>query len=163
MDSFDKECPRCYGKGLAAPQASTPVAPPTVAPVAAPVATIPQKPDAKNARACIGTGCGLVLLFFIGLIVLGSLKGKPDASKSLGYQYAKAAITRQLKAPTTAKFPASYEKGVIIQEVDGELHIAGFVESQNSFGAMIRSRWSARLKRTSDRKSWEVIEASLAE
>jgi len=161
MDSFDKECPRCHGEGLAA--TNEPIAPTinTPAPVVVPVPK--EAINQKSLYTCLGLGCGVPVLAWLLIVMLAAMVGKTDASNSLGYQYAKAEITRKLKAPTTAKFPASYERGVIMQEVDGELHIAGFVDAQNSFGAMIRSRWSARLKRTPDRKSWEVIEASLAE
>jgi len=160
MDAFDKECPRCHGKGLAAPVASTPVAPP---PNALPVSPAQNTKANKKLGACCAWGCILPVLGFIFLMIISSTKGPSDATDTLGYVIAREEITRQLKSPTTAKFPYPHEAGVTMSEANGVLLIISYVDAQNSFGAMIRSRWSARLRRSSDRKSWTVLEATLVE
>ena len=50
-------------------------------------------------------------------------------------RYVRELITEQLKAPSTAKF--SLESG---WSKDNELIVRGYVDSQNGFGAMIRTK-----------------------
>ena len=53
------------------------------------------------------------------------------------YKTCKEEITKQLKAPSTAKFP-SYSKDMIT-EVTDSIKFHFFVDSQNTYGAMIRT------------------------
>ena len=53
-------------------------------------------------------------------------------------------ILQGLKSPSTAKFPAfPYE---IIDMGNGKYKVVSYVDSQNSFGAMLRSDWSVVMK-----------------
>jgi len=53
-------------------------------------------------------------------------------------------VLQTLKAPSTAKFPAlPYE---VIDLGDGRYNIMSYVDSQNVFGAIIRSDWSVLMK-----------------
>lgn len=47
-------------------------------------------------------------------------------------------ITSILKSPSTAKFPWDYDEWAVGKK-DGSTIVQGYVDSQNSFGAMIRS------------------------
>ena len=52
-------------------------------------------------------------------------------------------VLQTLKAPSTAKFPAlPYE---VIDLGDGFYKVSSYVDSQNSFGAMLRSDWSVKM------------------
>jgi len=58
-------------------------------------------------------------------------------------------VLQTLKAPSTAKFPAlPYE---VVDLEDGRYKIISYVDSQNSFGAMLRSDWSVVMKFNTDR------------
>jgi hypothetical protein len=53
-------------------------------------------------------------------------------------------IERQLKAPASAKYPNCVGKAEFVG--DGEFVVTTYVDSQNSFGAMIRTSYVMRLK-----------------
>ena len=69
-------------------------------------------------------------------------------SRSLAIALAKNAITNLLKAPSTATFPSWFK----IKHYRGEgeyVHsVVGWVDAQNSFGAMIRNDWVVELEFT---------------
>ena len=57
------------------------------------------------------------------------------------YEITKDHVKKQLKSPSTAKFPKYNE--VKIYKKDDTYVIGGYVDAQNSFGAMIRTNYSA--------------------
>ncbi len=101
-----------------------------------------------------GKKIALVLLIpvFVGMLV--SIASNPSADapvqrteEEIAYQkkhdftsLAKMQVEGMLKAPSTAKFDAS----PIVKEENGIYSISSWVDSENSFGAMIRSSWSAK-------------------
>lgn len=110
----------------------------------------------------IGVG-GIWALLVVGMGAVAvlnpsSIKGKQDApavspeeaaAKALAERNDKAgmrlkrrlieSVTKQLKSPTTAKFDFGYQVSS-----DGKtIMVGGTVDSQNSFGAMIRNRITA--------------------
>ncbi|QXP61542.1 hypothetical protein [Olleya sp. HaHaR_3_96] len=52
-------------------------------------------------------------------------------------------VERQLKTPSTAKFPALFKAKV--KKKNGSFIITSYVDSQNGFGAMIRSNYTVEL------------------
>jgi hypothetical protein len=65
--------------------------------------------------------------------------------------WAKIYVKNSLKAPTTAKFqdefdfgvaPAKDRKGKTLKDV---WEVSGYVDAQNSFGAMLRNNWYVKL------------------
>ena len=56
----------------------------------------------------------------------------------------KPAICAQLKSPASAQFPVDLIS--IVGDDERGYHIEGFVDSQNSYGAMIRNDFSAEVK-----------------
>lgn len=63
------------------------------------------------------------------------------------YIQAQEFVKQGLKAPSTAKFPSlSYETTDL---GDGRYKIISYVDSQNSFGAMLRSEWTVVMKNIS--------------
>ena len=124
---------------------------------AAPAAAIDPS-LAKN----VAWGC---LLLFLVLIVLPitclNLKGDEGDHSSMAYIIGRNAIKDKLKAPSTAKFPHYYESGVRVVKTTDEYHIFSYVDAQNSFGAMIRKRWTARVRDNKDRSKMELLEANL--
>lgn len=66
-----------------------------------------------------------------------------EANKVLTYSYAEQAVKENLKSPKTAEFPSQHEKGVSIVDLENnEYRVTSWVDSQNGFGANIRSNFS---------------------
>lgn len=131
---------------------------------------------AKSARACPHCGAkhtppvGVVGLLFFGLIFLivfrcssGPDFGEKWAEMTPGQQEAaleeqrekdakyacKEGVQRTLKSSSTAKFP-NYQDFFAKKLAEGTYEITGFVEAQNSFGAMIRTNFICDVVRNSD-------------
>lgn len=69
-----------------------------------------------------------------------------DTNKMLAYSYAEDFVKQRLKSPSTAEFPGLFEKADHITELgNDEYLINSWVDSQNGFGAMIRSKFSCKI------------------
>ena len=69
-----------------------------------------------------------------------------QSNKFLAYNYAEDFVKQNLKSPSTAEFPKTIEKDNHIKELgNDEYLINSWVDSQNSFGAMIRSKFSCKI------------------
>lgn len=75
-------------------------------------------------------------------------KPKFDAEwlKTSAYSVSQQFVEKALKCPSTAKFPSRYGGDVKVVEKDGDYLIGAYVDSQNGFGAMIRSEYYCILK-----------------
>jgi hypothetical protein len=68
--------------------------------------------------------------------------------------YTKMYVEQNLKSPRTAKFPWDFTKHV---QRDGTTYmISSYVDSQNAFGAMIRTHFNATVKEVSEDR-WVLI------
>ena len=66
-----------------------------------------------------------------------------STDKFLAYNYAEGFIKQKLKSPSTAKFPGISEKDQHTTYLGSEKYkIESWVDSQNSFGATIRTKFS---------------------
>lgn len=96
------------------------------------------------------------ILLIVGFIVfIANLCSSPSSPPSSpthsytdsridAYTTSKRIIEKVLKAPSTATFQ-SYDKSMI--SVSGDTYtVNGYVDAQNSFGAMLRSYYTVRLK-----------------
>ncbi len=94
--------------------------------------------------------CQIRVAFFALLSLTSCDKAPPaspdsGASKDAIYEATTRIVSGRLKAPASAKFPSL---GGVVSIVDlgtDRFQITGYVDSQNSFGAMIRTRWVARV------------------
>jgi len=88
-------------------------------------------------------------------------ENKIALKKEGAFKIAKHFTLEHLKAPSTAKFPEFYNKDVSIYYND-ETKVAVvdlYVDAQNSFGAMIRSRFNVKLK-NSKGNTWDLLNFS---
>lgn len=69
--------------------------------------------------------------------------------------YVEKAVKARLKSPSTADFPF-YDKSQIQHLGDCVYHVRSYVDSQNGFGATIRSNFYVRIKRGETENDWQV-------
>jgi hypothetical protein len=101
--------------------------------------------DMKNTNTTNATAKGyavLVVIIFVVFIMIKSCLSGPDKKQ---YSYSKTSalidsrqfVEKRLKCPSTAKFSAELDG--VSQSNDTTFFVKGYVDSQNGFGAMIRS------------------------
>lgn len=76
----------------------------------------------------------------------------------IAYDKVKDYVKNTLKAPSTAKFPSKSDIK-IIKNKDVYI-INGYVDAQNSYGAMIRTKYLASIKQvknTAEKSSWVML------
>jgi hypothetical protein len=87
----------------------------------------------------------LVLLIAIGSFFIGcgggGDKGPKTYSQSDAWIYSQSFIKDRLKAPSTASF-GKLGESTILRMDDTTFSVKSFVDSQNGFGAMIRSKYT---------------------
>jgi hypothetical protein len=70
----------------------------------------------------------------------------PSDNKFLAYSYAEDFVKQKLKSPSSAEFPGTFEKDEHITELGNRKYkINSWVDSQNSFGAQIRTNFSCTI------------------
>lgn len=106
-----------------------------------------------------------VLLIVLLILALGSsdsgnnsesIKG-PD--KMTAYFASKEFVKKNLKAPSTAKFPW-YREAVVKDLGGGRFSVSAYVDAQNSFGAQIRTYYTCVLK-GADELNWTLESISM--
>lgn len=87
---------------------------------------------------------GAAFIAVICFILFGDdSSSSSSTNKFMAYSYAEDFVEKQLKSPSTAKFPKVVEKDSHITELGNNRYkINSWVDSQNSFGATIRTRFS---------------------
>lgn len=93
---------------------------------------------------------GLVLI----LIIVRILQDDGKLKKSTPSEYSVLAtaeefVKQNLKSPSTAEFSSFNESKINIFE-DQECWVSGFVDAQNSFGAMIRNNYVVKMRYNND-------------
>ncbi|MDA3781036.1 MAG: hypothetical protein PF487_12565 [Bacteroidales bacterium] len=72
-------------------------------------------------------------------------------NKQLAYNYAMDFVKERLKSPSSAEFPSLFDRQKHITELSSTVYVINsWVESQNSFGAMIKTKFSCRIKISND-------------
>jgi hypothetical protein len=75
------------------------------------------------------------------------------------YAMSQGFVSRALKAPATAVFPSSAVSSTVTGKC--EFVVAGFVDSQNSFGGNIRTSYVAKLKYLPASKDWQLLSLTM--
>ena len=133
--------------------------------------TEPVRP-AKHPRAktgCVAQGClGVVIVFaFFWLMALfgdsdSSSKAPPASHSGVeAYGMCRDFVRDRLKAPSTAKF-ARISMDYITDLGGGSYRVRAYVDSQNSFGAQLRTDYTCEVKHQSG-ETWELIDLTLHE
>ncbi|MFT6865914.1 MAG: DNA-directed RNA polymerase subunit RPC12/RpoP [Cyclobacteriaceae bacterium] len=110
-----------------------------------------EPPKHKNDGSGCGTWIVVIGVIFLILYLIGSFSDDNSSSNSpsgstnkfLAYTYAEDFVKKKLKSPGTAEFPGTFEKADHITELRyNKYKIVSWVDSQNGFGAMIRTNFS---------------------
>jgi len=80
--------------------------------------------------------------------------------------WAQRAVKQKLKSPATAKFPGEilHRDEYQVQKLPDDVwRVRSWVDAQNSFGALIRSRWTAELKLSGDpfTGNWQTVKVEI--
>jgi len=65
------------------------------------------------------------------------------------YLYSTEFVKKRLKAPSTADF-SSKRESTVLKLGEHEYAVTGYVDSENGFGAKIRSNWSTKVRKEGD-------------
>lgn len=122
------------------------------------------KPELTALHIFAFTLFGLVLLFFIWLIFFMEYDTPPKVREIGEYEIYRTSqdfVEQRLKAPSTAEF-ADNATHIGGSEKDSIYDVKSYVDSQNSFGAHIRSNYYAKMKYKggiwSDIRNWQILE-----
>lgn len=94
----------------------------------------------------------IVLVIVVIILIFSSFSDKPsEPDDIMAYIMAKSFVENQLKAPSTAKFADSWDSTITKTGLD-TWKVISYVDSQNSFGAMIRTHFTVVIKFTENDK-----------
>ena len=147
-------CPKCGEKF------SVPTRPGRVPPASLPAndqSQATQDVPWLERSSALGCAVAFVIVAAAVFLFLKSIDTHPlpqaDTSDEWdAYWMAKQFVTDSLKCPTTATFPSSDASGVTVDYSGGQWNVVGYVDAQNSFGAMIRSTYVVSMEYKGDRR-----------
>lgn len=90
----------------------------------------------------------VVLWAFVATVILagcGSEEPKSEHSKATASVMAEEFVKNSLKSPSSAKFQW-YDENQVEDLGDGKYKVTSYVDSQNSFGAMLRTNYVCTVK-----------------
>jgi hypothetical protein len=103
-----------------------------------------------------------VFLFAAWGMFFSESKPLDYCNKSNAYDAAKRIVANHLKSPASAKFAREGSDNVSIDDLGGcKYRVASHVDSQNSFGAMLRTNFYITVMRNSEEKTWTGSDISL--
>ncbi len=130
-------CRHC-GRDLAS---AAPVAPATTAPASS------AGVGRTLGIGCLGTIGIFALLAAIGSFIGGTSTPRPDHTIAAAYSVCKQFVEKRLRAPASAKFPSTGDENVLSTHHGGGVYeVVAYVDSQNSFGALIRSTFTCNVE-----------------
>lgn len=101
-----------------------------------------------------------ICITFIFLVLAGCGTRDPSegGNETMAFVMCQKPITNQLRSPSSSIFPNLGTSGVSSTHLGGGTYlVVGYVDSQNGFGAMLRSEWSCKIKENQD-KTWSAID-----
>ncbi len=119
-----------------------------------------EKVEKKANKAVAGCAVGCVGLVVI-LVVLLSLSDSTDREKTpddykIGALVAcKSSIVRQLVSPASADHPFVHSDELTTHLGDDRYRVRSYVDSQNKFGAMLRTQYDCVVERAGE--TWKLI------
>lgn len=122
---------------------------------------------------------GLAVLVILGFILIKGCSSDPKTpeelalekaqkaeqtcrSETMAYVMSQTFVKRHLKSPSTAEFPWMTDDNVSVSYLgDCTSLVVSYVDSQNGFGAMIRSKYAVKLKYNPDTDNYTLIDIGI--
>lgn len=131
--------------------------------------TSPQTKAQPPASSPIGILAALLIVISLGYLLFGgSSNTKPPPidncnNKTAAFVYGNELVQQRLKAPATAIFPNTSDSEVSISSSGNCTHtVSAYVDAQNSFGALIRTRYNITVQYIEETKRWKLISIDMA-
>jgi hypothetical protein len=106
----------------------------------------PEEKKKENKNAAIG--CSFIIIIIT--LIVWAFYPKGDKALSIeAYSTAKVYVAEKLKSPATAKFP-DYSKNFVKIIGKDSIRINAYVDSQNGFGAIVRSKFFIEMHKKGD-------------
>jgi uncharacterized OB-fold protein len=135
-------------------------------------ATEVQKPKVDNSNKGKSIAVVITVLLVVGIIIgfVSCCNGcgtsstpttESEQSKEIkAFVCSQTAVEKQLKSPSTAKFPYYSDDGVSVTKLATDKYrVSAYVDSQNSFGAMVRATYTVTITFTGeDTYKWEDVQ-----
>lgn len=103
---------------------------------------------------------GVCILIWLPFLFSGSSSSTPPKEKDYSdaaFLQSQAYVKNALKSPASADFPSNYQ---IRNIPDSRFVVSSYVDSQNSFGAILRSNWVVTIQYLGgdefEGKSWKL-------
>lgn len=131
-------------------------------PVATPVAT--PAPQVKNTGLSCSFLIGLLAVigvitvcgFFAVSLLASDTPSTAEDDADMAFYMSQEFVKDKLKAPSTAEFPRRSDSDVTVTKLgSGKYSVIAWVDSENGFGAMIRTTYLATLHRV-DADNWRL-------
>lgn len=110
-------------------------------------------PKRLNIKPWIGVSLFGGVVYFIA-VALG-VRAPENGSREAAFDTCRQFVTKRLKAPATAQFPRSTE-AVVNEYTDKEWGVKSHVDSQNGFGALLRTQYDCTVKYEGG-TSWRLV------
>lgn len=118
---------------------------------------IDPKRGRKNAGCIAGFAVFLLVFLAIGLVLQSNMPHVDAAATRSDACFMSQKLVRQnLKAPSTAEFPMWTEENCKVTHNGASWTVTSFVDSQNGFGAMIRSDYVAKMTYNPSTETWTL-------
>lgn len=126
-------------------------------------------------------GCGqAVMLIVVGVFVLVGLamcsqgggsapspqeQAERRCDRFAGYHYGTRLVEQRLRAPATAEFQSfnALQDGQLVRLGDCRWRLTAYVDSQNGFSAMVRTRFTVIAASSDQGRSWTAESLTLEE
>jgi len=123
--------------------------------------------EASKSPGCGAVGCGGAIILVAVAVILGAITGGDSDSNAedrrfAAYDTCQQFVERRLKAPGTASFPNYFEDDGEVVVTGGPIRftVVAHVDSENSFGASLRTRFSCVVT-TSDGDTYQLVSLNL--
>lgn len=122
---------------------------------------IPETPPSAPKKNSPVIGCGVLAVVAVLALVFSGVFNKtpPDGDKYSAAAMCEKFVSKQLRAPATAKFSGT-EDTTITPLGNGRWKAVGYVDAQNGFGALIRNDYSCTVEYMGQDK-WRSIDVTI--
>lgn len=122
----------------------------------------PRRPLSGPLVVVIGVIILTVVIWLLVALGRNSVLGQDFAlsatpTRATAYQACQPHVAKGLLAPASAKFPNLSE--ITVATAGNRFTVTGYVDSQNGFGAMLRSRYTCNIERVAG-SDWALISLS---